>query len=174
MKTLNLLISSKSNKSLNNFLNVFNKNLLIVRSTFVKKTFKKRLKKTVITILKSPHVNKNAQEQFEIKYLTRQLLVSTADSKKFLIFIKKLKTFLFPDIYIKIKLFTNKKKSNLNNRNLFNIDNYYSNLVGVHILNRIQNNLAGNKKILLNNINKKLIIVNSPKILKFFDAYGKF
>ena len=124
MKTLNLLISSKNKKSLDNFLKIFNEKFSIIDSTFIKKNYQKKLKKTVITILKSPHVNKTAQEQFEIRYLSRQIQIYTLRIFKFLIFLKKLKIYLFPSIHIKIKIVHNKKQTTLINKRIFNLDNY--------------------------------------------------
>jgi ribosomal protein S10 len=178
MKTLNLLISSKNKKSLNNFFKIFYKNFLITNYNFiVKKKLKKKIKKTTITLLKSPHVNKTAQEQFEIKYAYKQLEIYTPKLFKFLIFLKKLKIFIFPDINIKIKLIHNKKKINMINKNIFNFDKYYNTQLFSQQFNKIQiYETKKNKKKLINNINKNLISksINSKKILNLFDLYGKY
>lgn len=173
MKTLNLLISSKNTKSLRFFLNVFYNNLSIVNPTFVKKKFRKTLKKTKITILKSPHVNKTAQEQFEIRTVSLQLQIYTSNIFKLLIFLKKLQTSLFADVIIIIKLIQNKKKLNLNNKKEFDIDNYYSNF-SFSKFNKIQNCQTKKKIIFLNNVTENLIEIDSDTVLIIIDTYGKF
>ena len=65
---INIKISSKNKKSLQNFLKVFElfcekKNLK--SNTFIKYFSQKQKTSNIYTILKSPHVNKKAQEQFE-------------------------------------------------------------------------------------------------------------
>lgn len=176
MKTLNLLISSKNKKTLNNFLNIFNEKFSIIDSTFIKKNYQKKSKKTIITILKSPHVNKTAQEQFEIIYTSKQIQVYTSHLFKFLIFLKKLKIYLFPNIHIKIKIVHNKKKIGLINKRIFNLDNYHYKLFFLTNLNKIQNNnVKRNKLELLNKINEATLkSIDSQKMLKLFDTYGKY
>lgn len=176
MKTLNLLISSKNKKSLNNFLKFFNENFSITDSTFIKKNYQKKLKKTVITVLKSPHVNKTAQEQFEIRYMSIQVQIYTSHVFKFLIFLKKLKIYLFPNIHIKIKIVHNKKQTTLINKKFFNLDNYHYRLLLLTSSNKIQNNkVKRNKLKLLNKLSEAALkSTNSQKILKLFDTYGKY
>ena len=62
-------IYSKNYKSLKNFLSVFNDETIIkkLKISILKNKAKKPLKKKVITVLKSPHVNKTAQEKFEYR-----------------------------------------------------------------------------------------------------------
>jgi ribosomal protein S10 len=174
MKTLNLIITSKNKKSLNDFLFVFYKNSVLLNDTFITKKFQIPTKKKVITILKSPHVNKTAQEQFEIKYLSKQIQIRTTHLNKFLIFIKKLKVYLFPDTHIKIELTHNKKKSNLTNKKIFNLNNYYYKLNFIDKFNKVQlHNKNKNGKI-LNNSSKTLFkSLNLQIILKLLDTYGK-
>ena len=176
MKTLNLLISSKNKKSLDNFLKIFNEKFSIIDSTFIKKNYQKKLKKTVITILKSPHVNKTAQEQFEIRYLSRQIQIYTLRIFKFLIFLKKLKIYLFPSIHIKIKIVHNKKQTTLINKRIFNLDNYRYRLLFLTNSNKIQNHkVKKNKlKLLKKTCEATIKSVDTQKILKLLDTYGKY
>lgn len=102
---LNITISSKNNNSLKSFLKVFkilgqgdglklNKTLTV----FQKKRFKK-----VFTILKSPHVYKTAQEQFESILFAKTLKVQSFQVLKILVILKKIQTISFADIKIKTK-----------------------------------------------------------------------
>lgn len=56
---------------------------------------KQQIKKFV-TVLKSPHVNKTAQEQFEFRIFNRKLFVNPLKSAKFLHLLKKSRTEVFP------------------------------------------------------------------------------
>lgn len=175
MKTLNLSISSKNKKSLNNFCNVFYNFLFNINNIFIVKKSQKPVKKTIITILKSPHVNKKAQEQFEIIYVLKQLQISTTHLFKFLVFLKKLKNFLSPDINIKIKIIKNIKKTNFLNKKIFNIDYFiYNKLFSIEKYNNTQIYKKNKKKVLNVIINNNLLFIDSNKLLKLFDIYGKY
>lgn len=102
---LNITISSKNNNSLKSFLKVFktlgqgdglklNKTLTV----FQKKRFKK-----VFTILKSPHIYKTAQEQFESILFAKTFKVHSFQVLKTLVLLKKIQIISFADIKIKIK-----------------------------------------------------------------------
>lgn len=166
MKSFNLLLKTKNKESLKKFLNFFNENIN-KNFTLVKKNLIKKKKKLVITILKSPHVNKSAQEQFEINFLFRQLSISTTQMFKFLIFLKKIKNFLFADIHFKIKFVTNNKLSKLMRKRIFNFDNFNNNFF------LEKQNIVKNKKL---TINKKKELskptLNSLIFIKLIDTYG--
>jgi len=173
VKTLNLIITTKNKKSLNNFLFFFYKNTSI-NCNYIAKTFQKKLKKTVITILKSPHVNKTAQEQFEIRYISKQLTIATPQMFKFLIFLKKLKMSLFPDIKIKIKSIINNQHQQILIRKKFNMDNFaITNLLKNNY--KIQNMKLKQNKLIIANLNNILFstFCDSKKLLKVLDVYGK-
>ena len=92
-------ISSKSKESLKLFLlflaKLNNENLTV-------EYFPKKKVKKVITVLKSPHVNKSAQEQFEFRIHTKKLSINSLQHLKFVYFLKKIQNTIFP--FIKIKL----------------------------------------------------------------------
>ena len=62
------------------------------------------------TVLKSPHVNKKAQEQFEYRLHKRQISFYWFQSFKMLMLLKKVQTKLFPDVKIKIRFMLNTSK----------------------------------------------------------------
>nr|YP_010377388.1 ribosomal protein S10 [Nitzschia dissipata]QYB23075.1 ribosomal protein S10 [Nitzschia dissipata] len=93
-------VSSKNKETLKLFLlflsKLENNNLLI-------KYFPKQKIKKFITVLKSPHVNKSAQEQFEFRVHTKKLKISSSQHLKFLFFLKKSQITIFPFINLKIE-----------------------------------------------------------------------
>jgi ribosomal protein S10 len=109
MKSINITIFSKNQNSLNDFFffctDLYNTKYL----KSIKHYFTKKRRKKILTILKSPHVNKDAQEQFETKIFFKQFTIRSTQNFKYLIFLKKIKYYMFPDIKIKVKVIINKK-----------------------------------------------------------------
>ena len=66
-------------------------------------TCQKNLQKKRLTVLKSPHVNKKAQEQFEYRLFKKQFETEVTKNFKYLVFLKKLNYNLFSDIHIRLK-----------------------------------------------------------------------
>lgn len=164
MKTFNLIITSKNKNSINNFIALFNKN----KFDIIQKYSQKKNKKKRLTILKSPHVNKKAQEQFENKILKKQLTIQITKSYKYLIFLKKLNYNLFPDINIKVQYRKNLKLLPLK---IFYPNNFkfnkYINLKSFNTKNL--NQQKENKKSY-----RTLIAKKTNLLLKIFDIYGEF
>jgi ribosomal protein S10 len=71
--------------------------------------FQQKQKKKVFTTLKSPHVNKTAQEQIEFRLFSKQINIFSFQILKFLILIKQIQTKTFPDVEIHIKFVLNNK-----------------------------------------------------------------
>lgn len=157
MKTLNIKIESKNQISVKKFLNFF-KETSNTNFKMIQKFFYKKEKKTFISILKSPHVNKSAQEQFEIRNHSAQITIQTNQPFKFLIVLKKIKINLFPDINIKLRLIFNKKIQKSLKQKFFNIDNFQLNQ-----FSRIKN-----EKSIVETINFN----SGSQILSLFDMYG--
>jgi ribosomal protein S10 len=117
MKHYKLKLLSRNLKSL--------KSLLILLNSHFKVTNKKNLNnpktKKILTILKSPHVTKSAQEQFESRYYCN-ILGFTKFEKKLIVLLKKIINRCHPDIYLKIRIGINNlkhKKYYFNPLNLF-------------------------------------------------------
>ena len=129
-------IYSKNFYALSTFLNSFlnkkicNKLKLIIVKSSLQKTKKKKL-----TVLKSPHVNKKAQEQFELHTYKKRIKCFTFKTLLFLVFLKKIKFYLFSEIVIKVSLIKNSKNSKKKIKNKFNVDNYHLNLNEVKLNN---------------------------------------
>ena len=119
-------IHSKNYKSLKNFLAIFNdenitKNLKI---TIIKNKTKKPLKKKVITVLKSPHVNKTAQEKFEYRIYRERLKCFVPQVLLLLFFIKKITVNSFSDIKFKLNLISSFNNEKIKLKNNININNF--------------------------------------------------
>lgn len=123
-------IYSKNYNSLISFFETFlNKNVCNkLKLIILKSSLQKRKKKTKFTVLKSPHVNKTAQEQFEYRIYKKQLKCFAFQSVLFLMFLKQVKFYLFSDIKIKVNIVNNYNNSRKKLQNKFNVDNYHLNL----------------------------------------------
>lgn len=129
---ININFSSKNLKSLNLCLTFF---LKLVNSKRVKiKIFKKvkpiRKTDTEFTILKSPHVNKTAQEQFKSELFNYKLYISyNFQFVKLLFIIKQLNTKIFVDVNLVLKFILNKKNFIQNKVKNLNYNRYSLNFI---------------------------------------------
>lgn len=121
-----IYIYSKNYNSLSSF-NEFISNKLY-NFKFTKTN--RQINKTVITVLKSPHVNKTAQERFYSDYFTKNFVVKSTNPYIILFVLKVLKEKVFLDVKFKIKLLSKnscikniiKKKSTPNRLSLINVN----------------------------------------------------
>jgi len=131
---INIYFYSKNYKSLKKIFFLFYKlcqnNSLKIKKFSVQ--YQKKKKKKFFTVLKSPHVNKRAQDHFEYCLYKKQISVCSLNIFKILIILKRIQLKLFSDVKIKIKflLSAEKLKKNLkfqykSNKNFFksNLDN---------------------------------------------------
>lgn len=88
--------------------------------------FQQKQKQKVFTTLKSPHVNKTAQEQIEYRVFSKQINIFSFQILKFLIVIKQIQTKICPDIEIQIKFILNNKIIQKTKLIFLNPDNYYN------------------------------------------------
>ena len=82
------------------------------------------MKKKVITVLKSPHVNKTAQEKFEYRIYKNKIKCFTPQILLLLTFLKKLRFSFLSDINFKLILISNNKIEKKNLKNQININNF--------------------------------------------------
>lgn len=162
MLTYNITIFSKNKQSIKFFFLVLNK--IYQPKIYLCTNYKKR--KTLIkkiTILKSPHVNKNAQSQYEYRIFSKKLIISSHNDLKLLILLKKIKTKIFPEIKIKIKFNFNKRKKN----NLLNPKNYF--------INSITTKKNITQQLNFKNIKIKILkpCFKIKNYLKILDCYGE-
>ena len=103
MKTCNVKVVSNNPNSIQKLFLFFFYNKKI-RYNKIKKYFQKKKKKKILTILKTPHVNKTAQEQFEYRIYSKQITMYSSQGFQYLVFLKKISVNLWPEIKIKIKI----------------------------------------------------------------------
>lgn len=119
-------IFSKNSNSISNFLKflyklktnkILNLNFTVIQSSQFRKSKK-------FSVLKSPHVNKKAQEQFEYNVFNKQLKIYVSQLSKFLIIWKTVKSTLFTDVNLTFKFIANQNSSNYTTINKVNSDKF--------------------------------------------------
>ncbi len=115
-------VSSKNNQVLKKFL------LFLLRlniSPVLLKHFAKQKKQKFVTILKSPHVNKTAQEQFEFRYYSKEFIIDSTKPLTFFLIIKKIENLSFPGLKLEVKGLFNLEKKNKSLLNQIDPDNIF-------------------------------------------------
>jgi ribosomal protein S10 len=160
-------VSSKDKKVLENFGQFLSK--LEMTSNFLK-SFSKQNTRKFVTILKSPHVNKTAQEQFEFRFYTKEFVVSSFKPLTFFLILKKINNLSFSGMNLKVKsLFKRNEKKKVR---AVNPDNTNLNTVKSHGLVQKKNL----KQKMFNNKNFKTFDANfsvSKRYIQLFDCYGE-
>lgn len=82
------------------------------------------IKRKTFTVLKSPHVNKTAQEHFEYSIYKKTLKIHSYKGFLVLKLLKVLKTRMFPEIKFKISIINQPFKFKRNLRNKINPNNF--------------------------------------------------
>lgn len=101
-----LKVSAKNKIVLKDFVEFLSK---LETSLVTIKNFPRQNKRKFITILKSPHVNKTAQEQFEFRFYSKCFLISSFNPFSFFSFLKKVKNLNFPGIKLEVQSSINNK-----------------------------------------------------------------
>jgi ribosomal protein S10 len=148
-----LKVSSKDNKVLEKFVQFLSK---LETSPIVLKYFSQQKKRKFITVLKSPHINKTAQEQFEFRYYNKQFLINSFKPSRFLLVLKKIKNLSFPGIKLEVKGLFDKNKNDNSFSKMINPDNV--------ILKK-----KGNLKVKKQQHSKSF----QKKYIQLFDFYGE-
>jgi hypothetical protein len=92
-------------------------------SPVVIKYVPKQQKRKFVTILKSPHINKTAQEQFEFRHYSKEFIVNSVKPLTFFLIIKKLKNLSFSGLKLEVKGLFNFEKKNKSFLNQLDPDN---------------------------------------------------
>lgn len=124
---INIYIYSKNYHSIKKVLNLFsNKNLLkkLNLTSLNLSFYTQKKKKKNFTVLKSPHVNKSAQEHFNYTIYSKRIKIYSNQPFLFLILLKKLKNYAFSDVYFKIDLKNYNIKAKQKFKNQVNPDNF--------------------------------------------------
>ena len=162
MLNYKIIIKSKNIHALNLFiLFCLKKNLTNLKTIYIKK----RKKIIPITLPRSPHVHKKAQEQFEYRIFSKTFKILTDNDIEYLIFLKKIKTKLFPEIKLKIVFLINKIKELTKRQNLIKPSNFFINKKYF-----CQKDQKYKKLYYFNSFNTHKKI---KQYLKIFDCYGE-
>ena len=138
-------VSYKNDQVLNNLAKFFKK--LELLPTIIKHSSKQK-KKKFLTILKSPHVNKTAQEQFEFRFYNKEFLFESIKPLTIFIVLKKLKALSFPGVQFKAKgLINSVNKKNRSILTILDPDNIV--------------------------LNSNSLLTSQKKCLQLFDCYGE-
>lgn len=165
MKTFNVILTSKNKNAINNYFLLLSK-YLIWSLYSTKKNFKNKINKKNFTILKSPHVNKKAQEHFETRFFKKCLIIKLQKIFKFIIFLKKSSNNMFSDVNIKCKqIFYSSNKLFLGT---LNINNFKTKSQNNTFFVR---NFKLKKRLNKVKINHKLKYINVRKNNKLFTAF---
>ena len=162
MKTLLLTAFSSNEKSLNNFLQLLKENFKNKQTSIIK-IGRFIENKKIVTILKSPHVNKSAQEQFEKREKVVQIHLISENFNKTIITIKKILTKIFRDIKLTIKYLTNNKSNKNNVLSVFKNTKFKINY---------SNKIPINKSLLTKKIIEDLSIIKLKTYITILSNYG--
>jgi ribosomal protein S10 len=169
MTKYNLVLYSKNKESLEYFLKFLKHNLKIQRIQKPLSYVKNKRKKKKITVLKSPHVNKTAQEQFEYTIYSIKITFYSYRTKKYLILLKRIRNQLFPDIKINVEGYI-KNKQNFIRRVSLNPNNFTFNLPKLNYANQLSN--FRELKSTSTHIKNKNLLRKTSHYLKLLNLYG--
>ncbi len=157
-----LKVSCKDKRILKKFLCFFTK---IKFLPFFLKSFSKHGKRKVITVLKSPHVNKTAQEQFEYRLYSKNFLIYSFKPFTFFLLLKKLKNLSFPGLNLEVKGLLGKNQNQI--LKITDPDNIIlKNIAFLYLSKRSLKKIQYKK-----NYNSKHFFCK--KYLQLFDLYGE-
>ena len=166
MNIYTLTFISKNQKSLENAFLIFF-NYFSFYGTIINKYSQKRIKTKVITLLKSPHINKSAQEQFESNIFSKQLVIGCyTKNLKHLFFIKRIQESLLSDVKLKITVSTNKI---IDFNSILNLKNYSLIINKIVPINKFKNFDNSQVKINL----KKQNISKVKHLLQILEINGE-
>lgn len=115
-----LHITAKDKQILRKFLNFF---LELQKTSSTWNVVSNSNKKDVITVLKSPHVNKTAQEQFEYRMYSKKILINSFKPSFFLLTLKKVKGLSFSGLSLRLTSWSGKDNNLNKNLKLLNPKN---------------------------------------------------
>ena len=169
MKQYCLKVTSKNEKSIKIFLHFFFTHLN-TKFNIIPKSITPYNNQKIITLLKSPHVNKTAQEHLETRLFTKKILVNGICLRKNIIFLKKILDKLFQDISIQLEFTINKNINTINKLLIF-----YPNNFSLTLKKEFKTNLKRNKqKIISKNFKlKKNSLINLKKLLYIISTFGE-
>jgi ribosomal protein S10 len=123
---INIYIYSKNYKSIKHFLSFFSNNILLekLKVTTHYSVHQNPTKKKIFTVLKSPHVNKTAQEHFEYGLYVKKIKLHSYKGLLLFTFLKSLKHNMFSDLKFKVEVANQPLKFSQSLKNKINPDNF--------------------------------------------------
>lgn len=114
MAQYRIKLSSKNEKSLKHFLRFWKTpHANIANSQQILDVSKRKNKRKKLAVIKSPHVNKKAQEHFQQKIRSKTIRCFSWEIRKSFMLLKKMRNHMFPGIKILIERKFTRKKNNL-------------------------------------------------------------
>jgi len=126
------------------------------------KSFPKHKKQKFVTVLKSPHVNKTAQEQFEYRFYSKNFLIRSFKPLTFFLLLKKLKNQSFLGINLKVQGLFEKKNLNKYTLRIITPDNIL-----------LKKNKIKNRSLKIIPMNFQCHSLSFKKYVQLFDLYGE-
>jgi ribosomal protein S10 len=141
-------------------------------SSAILQFIKKKSRKKIVTVLKSPHVNKTAQEQFEKISILNQVCIKSHRINKFLVLLKKIFLNNYPDIKILIDFKTSNNQPKFTtkpfNHLRLNLTNYNRQIINYNFFF----NKNSKTKTFYDNERYKMTL-NAKNSLNQFENYSK-
>ena len=103
---ITIKLYSTDNNSLQKFVKFLTEKICKTKNAciIVNSSSKEKMVKTKFTVLKSPHVNKTAQEQFEIRNYGHHLSIYSYQTLFLLVILKRINKSLYRDLKMKISI----------------------------------------------------------------------
>lgn len=165
-----LKVSCKDARILKKFTTVLTK---IKSLSIFLKSFPTYKKRKFVTVLKSPHVNKTAQEQFEYRFYCKCFLIRSVKPLTFFSLLKKLKNLSFLGINLEVKGLFERNKANKHSLKMISPDNMILTNTTKMSVNKQKfkiNKQARVAQMVLNNSRGSLLL---KKYIQLFDLYGE-
>lgn len=156
-------VSSKNKKMLKNFVQFL---LKLESTSHFLKFFSKKNARKFVTVLKSPHVNKTAQEQFEFRFHTKEFILNSFKPLTFFLILKKTNNLSLSGVNLKIKSLFKENKI----LTAVNPDNTYLNIVknyGLTQKRSLKRKISNKRNF--QQLNKSF----SQRYIQLFDCYGE-
>ena len=162
-----LKVSSKDKKVLQDFGKLLSK---LSKTSNSLKFLPKQNTRKFITVLKSPHVNKTAQEQFEFRLYKKEFIVNSFKPLTFFLILKKINSLSFSGIDLRVEGLL--KEGNKKALTAINPDNIDLAIVTQHGLTK-KKNLK--QKVFQNKNFQKFdeSFSSSKRYIQLFDCYGE-
>ena len=165
-----LKVSCKDERILKKFTTVFTK--IKSLSIFIK-SFPTYEKRKFVTVLKSPHVNKTAQEQFEYRFYCKRFLIRSVKPLTLFLLLKKLKNLSFLGTNLEVKGLFERNKTNKHSLKIISPDNIVLTNISKAYVNKQKFKINKQVRIAQTVPNNWTNSFSLKKYIQLFDLYGE-